>query len=804
MVRSPGAIARPSLIAAAIATAIGGSSPLYAQERSTVIEEIIVTARKTEESIQETPISIAAFSTRDLEKLGAYEAGDVGKYTPNVRIQKQTSSQDNYAFSIRGVSSGETSLSVEPTVGLYQDGIYIARSTGAAFDIADLQRIEVLRGPQGTLFGRNTIGGAINVITEKPRGELAFKQFLSAGNRGYFRSQTTIDTPKVGDFSAKLSYLYTEKEQALKSIYTGGTLGEAESEAWRLAVRWTPTDTLTIDYAYDKSDRENQSSLEQLSFVRPLHVFLGGPAYAQAAGFSSDKRLSHLPVSHDDKSSDSDIDGSALTVEWQLAEDTTFKSITSYREWKSGVKDTDFGSIVADGATLFDLDASLISIGTVGTPTPVPTGTIVPLFGASRESAQHQWTQEFQLVGTLFDERLTYNTGLYYFREKANEFNPQQLLLPTTIALASPPASVLLPLFPANGFGTSVLIRQPFFKYSTDNESWAAYGQFTYAFTPEFDVSLGLRYTIDDKETTLRQNFRDIGLATITDDDNWANFSPSVTFKYQWSDEISTYFKVASGYRAGGYNARSTTVDSFRSPVDEEELISYELGIKSDLLDRSLRINAALFHLEYTDRQIAQFEAGSGGASTRIVNAGESTTDGLELDITYIPLPGLKLMLNYGWLDVEYQEFITGVVDPVTGFPEQGPNSVRDISDNANENLYAPEHTAAFIAEYEFEPWSFGQFSMRADVTYSDEFTFHPQFTLYDRVDDYYLVNARATLADIPAGKDGRLRIAAWGKNLENKHYREFGIDFGSLGFAVNTYGELRSWGIDVTYEFNR
>src|SRR5690606_25991054 len=264
------------------------------------------TARKTEESIQDTPISIQAFSTKDLESIGAYEADAVANYTPNVRMQKQTSSQDNYSYSIRGVSSGETALAVEPTVGLYIDGIYIARSTGAAFDLVDLQRIEILRGPQGTLFGRNTIGGAINIISEKPRGELAFKQLLAAGNYGYKRSQTTIDTPSFGNFSAKLSHMYSEKDGWLKSVYTGDTLGDRVSEAYRLALRWTPTEDLVADYTYDRSERENNSSLEQFSHIRdvyadPASPFYGGPLYQQARDLSSQKRLSRIPVTVSDR-----------------------------------------------------------------------------------------------------------------------------------------------------------------------------------------------------------------------------------------------------------------------------------------------------------------------------------------------------------------------------------------------------------------------------------------------------------------------------------------------------------------------
>ena len=791
-----------SLIAAAVAASglVGFDSDALAQGRRTTIEEIIVTARKTEESIQDTPISIQAFSTKDLESIGAYEADAVANYTPNVRMQKQTSSQDNFSYSIRGVSSGETALAVDPTVGLYMDGVYIARSTGAAFDIVDLERIEILRGPQGTLFGRNTIGGAINIITEKPLGEFAFKQLLAGGSDSLFRTQTTIDTPKVGDFAFKLSHMYNEQDGFLKSAYTDKRLGDNSSEAYRIAVRWTPTEDWTVDYTYDRSERENNSSLEQFAKIRdtyasPFSPVYGGPLYQQAAVFASQHRTSKIPVQvSDDDDSFSDITGHALIAEWDVSMDLTFKSITSYREWRSGVDNTNFGAIVADGATLFDL----------ATFRPITAGTLVPLFGASRRSSQDQFTQEFQFVGSALDERLNYNVGLYYFEEQAKERNPQRLILPTAIA-----SSALVPFL---GAGTSVVINQPFFAYKTDNESYAVYGQFTYTVIDDLDVTLGLRYTEDKKETTLTQNFRDPGFGaagrvlTITDDKTWSNFNPSLTVDYQWTEELSTYGKVATGYRAGGYNVRATTTTSFNSPVDEENIISYEVGWKSDWLDSSLRFNGAIFYMDYDDRQIASFEAGSGGASTNILNAGQSSAEGFELDLIWIPTPGLQLTAGYGYLKVDYDEFITSRVDPVTAFPIPGPlpGGNSDIADIAADNLYAPEHSGVLAVDYQFEPWSFGTLSLRVDATYVSDFVYHPQLNLYDGTDGYHLVNARATLAEIPAGREGKVRISAWGKNLENKEYREFGIDFGTLGFAVNKYGDPRTWGIDVVYEFNR
>lgn len=774
-------------LAAGATLAAGPVSAQKADNRSAEIEEVIVTAQKVEESLQDTPVSVAAFSQDDLEQIGVSEARDVAKYTPNLSMRKQTASQDNYAVAIRGVSSGETALAIDPTVGIYHDGVYIARSTGAAFDIVDLQRIEVLRGPQGTLFGRNTIGGAINIITQKPRGEFAFKQGVTYAARDSRRYHTTIDTPAIGNLAAKLSFLRTDYDGEYRSLYTGGQLGQGESNAVRFAVNWAPSESFSLDYTYDKSDRENNPNTQQLSFVRPGHVAAGGAITAQAAAYADSDRISHLAVRNsDDDVAFSDIDGHSLTAEWVFSENLTVKSIASYREWDSGTVATDFGSFRSDGFTVLDGSGRFVPGSTPLAPAPIPAGVLVPMFDALRDSSQHQSSLEVQFIGNALGNSLNYIAGLYYFEEKADETNPQ------FFTLAGGNIG-----FPA---GVDVHFGSPSFAYGTDNKSYAVFGQATYNVMTDMDVTLGLRYTEDEKETTLTNRFG-ATVQTFTDDDSWTKFNPSLTVDYRWNEQISTYAKVATGYRSGGYNVRASSESDFRKPFDEEDIISYEIGWKSDLFNRSLRLNGAIFYLEYSDRQIAQFAAGSGGASTVIVNAGESNTTGLELEGIWQATQGLRVIASYGYLDLEYDEFITGEVNRVTGFPT-GVN--RDISDVANTNLYTPEHSASLAVEYEFAPWSFGQLRLRADAYYTDEISFHPQFDLYDESDEHHVLNARATLADIPMGNNGTLRLAAWGKNLENKEYRDFGIDFGSLGIVTNTYAPLRSWGLDIVYEFNR
>lgn len=237
---------------------------------------------------------------------------------------------------------------------------------------------------------------------------------------------------------------------------------------------------------------------------------------------------------------------------------------------------------------------------------------------------------------------------------------------------------------------------------------------------------------------------------------------------------------------------------SFTTPVDPETVLAYELGLKSEFWDRRARFNAALFDMDYDDRQVAQFEAGTGGASQRIVNAGKSSARGIELDFTVLPLEGLELQLSYGYLKIEYDEFITAVLNPVTGL---GTGVTADISATASTLVHAPEQTAAASAKYTFPATSYGTWSLWAGVTYASRRTFNPQLYLYDAIPSHELIDARLTLRDVPLPK-GSLQFALWGRNLADEEIREWGIDFGALGFAINTFREPRTLGFDMSYHF--
>ena len=823
---------RLSTLSLAVAATAGFGVPAMAQDqRSAGLEEIVVTAQRREASLQDTPIAITAFTTDKLNNLGVFDVAQIGDFTPNLYIGKQQSSNSNMGVFIRGVGMTEPSLMADPKVGIYIDGIYLSKTSGGVFDIVDLERVEVLRGPQGTLFGKNATGGAINVIAKKPTGELGGRVEASVGNYGYMRYGGTVDLPAVSNIAAKFSYMAMETDGWAHNHYDGtpvvpatkveDDLASEDNKAYRIALRWTPTESLTFDYSYDNTDNKGVPTPFQITEVKtslyngftttPFDFqALGGSYYQQMANTDPEPKNLRVDFKLDAVTEEwLEVEGHTFTAAWEVADNLTLKYIYGKRKTDSGYDSTDL-----DGGayTARDLFYGVFQGNNGKIPTP---GFHAAIDKGIIEMDSH----ELQIIGTAFEEKLHYTGGLFYYEEDVEQDNPQTYALPIAfVARQGAYTPGLGPLYDAAGFcpaayGGYLCVgsqRLPIpgandpgipgftdFHYGQNTKSWAAYGQGTYAITEQFDLTLGVRYTEDEKDAWLYNQ----GIPGTTEaapakaDDKWDNVSYLANGNYAITDDISVYLSYATGYNGGGFNARATNIASFQTPFDKEEVETWELGLKSELLDNRLRLNVAVFTNDYTDIQTAQFEAGTGGASTRIVNAGAATYQGIEFDIAMVPIDGLTIDLTYGYLDAEFDEYLA--LNPAT-------NMLEDISDVTTVQL-APENSAALGVQYDFEPFSFGALSARVDVAYKDDAVFTVIQNETSSADDRTLVNGRLSLNDIKLGccEEGSLRVSLWGKNLTDEEYRQWGTDFGSLGFAGNAYGQPRTYGLDVVYSYN-
>ena len=798
----------------ALAVPIGAALPPsgLAQEGA-VLEEILVTAQRRETALQETPVAITVFGGERIQDLGIFNVADLSGRAPNTTTLKQPASSSNTSLRIRGVGAGETSLLVDPKSGLYIDGAYLSKTVGAVFDLVDLESMEVLRGPQGTLFGRNSTGGALNITTAKPSGEFGMKLQASAGNDGYQRYMGSIDLPKVGDMlSAKVSGLLKKTDGWADNTYPGqqDDLGSQDNQAYRIALRLQPNDQLTIDYAYDDTDNEAVPAPFQIVKVKDSlyngftttpfpFAALGGELFAaMAAGVGDpDERRDEFALDNIGLSY-LEVQGHTFTAALDL-EAVTIKYIFADRETQQYNDGSDL-----DGGAYLARD--LFYGGGMAVPTPGFHASIA-------QGYVEMTTHELQLFGELMGGRLNYTLGYYNYEEAVYQDNPQTFGLPIAFLAADPNlgaayfgagfcnlepgvgpvcvGSQRLPLplpFPGadpnlNGFVD--------FVYGQDSESWALYGQFTYALTDQLEFTGGLRYTDDEKDAFLFNE--NLGMTSVEQQlenaQGWDNLSYLLNLNYAVNADMHVYVTHSTSYNAGGFNARAGSVAGFAFAVDEEEVSAIDAGLKAEWLNGRVRTNLALFRNKFDDLQIAQFEAGSGGASSRLVNAGKATYQGIELDAVAILAEGLIADFNFGYLDAEFDEYVAR--NPATDQEE-------DIADATA--AAAPETTASIGLQYDFRPTAAGTLSLRFDATHTGKVRYHPFQNQYDSAKSRWLLDARASLNDIDLG-GGALRISLWIKNLADEEYREWGIDFASLGYAGATWGQPRTYGIDVVYQ---
>ncbi len=695
-----------------------------AEEERLVLEEVTVTAQKREESLQDTPISLAAFDSRELEVKGVHDLTDLRGNVPNLQMTPHPNNAATTRIYMRGVGMNDEQITQDASTAVYIDGVYVARSQGLAMEVADVERIEVLRGPQGTLYGRNATGGAINFVTVAPQlDEWSFKQQLSSGSRGLFRSRSTINAPIGDTAAARFSYLTSQQEGFVDNPGSGeDRYGERDRDAWRADLRWQPTHELELRYSYDQSDIGDTPS-----FVAAVPLY---PEVAERPERGSDA-VEEL------QANDVTSSGHSLITTWDISPDITLKSITAYRELEN-FQNMDFHSGVFSPA---------------------------PIYKNASQRNQEQFSQEIQLLGDALDNRLEYILGLYYFEEEAD--TSSRTLIPSSDVASYRVGEI-------------------------ENTATAVFGQGTW--TPgiledRLHLTLGLRSSRDERQArrATATELLDRGMIIPGVDDDGSNdfdrISPSLVAAFDLSERVNLYAKVVDGYKTGGYNVRASSAEMFARGFDEETLVSYELGIKSQLWDDRLRLNAAVFQSDYEDIQINVQSDPDDPRITDVLNAGVATVQGLELDLTALITDGLTANLRYGYLDADYEEIIDA--------------SGADIADNFR-FVESPTHSVVADLDYRV-PVSFG--TLAANLGYSwqdDKFTSSGIDDGRYIVGDYALLNARLSLSDIDfAG--GSLRAALWGKNLQDEEYY---VAHFSLGVPSAVFGEPRSYGLDVIYEY--
>ncbi|QKS01413.1 TonB-dependent receptor [Sphingomonas sp. CL5.1] len=767
------------------------------------ITDVVVTARRQEESIQSTPVSVSALGAQMLDQLNFRSVDKLTQLVPNVAISEASGSITGTQPYIRGIGSAEPLLTIDSPVGMYLDGVYLGRQAANNFDLVDPERIEVLRGPQGTLYGRNTTAGAINIITKKPPQEFGAELKAGYGSYNAWFTRASIDTGAWGNSGLSASFAVTHSERD-GFVDNPNTPRDRDPGARKTTAAWGKIHgdwgKLTVDVSADWSYSKGQRGpFEIISAYQPAATYFArSPSYGGDPFVVSPQYQDKLPTEYVGQQTAKTY-GTAITAAYEVSKALTFKSITAWRGWDSSEPTNYAGNLMGE---VIDFTS----------PTLYSVQRVSPFVAYNQDLRQRQFSEEFQVLGKT--DTLSYVLGAYYFNERASELNDNYytVVLPPAYLAALGYPSAVGDALTGQGIDLIGVNLGQTMAYHTRSESVAGFGQVSWKpmiLGQRLELTGGLRYTHDSRsidETSIPTPQPFAGQLpnpgatpgpSRTGDLSFSNWSYLGSISFQWTPDILTYARFSTGYKSGGFDARAgvdlTTGVTFPFTFKPEKATSYEVGFKSEFLDHRLRLNGSLFRTDYDDLQVPQYAGGNGF----IPNA-NARYQGFELELLAIPIRRVQFDASLGYVDPTYTEFL--LADPNTGI-------VGDYAKQAK-FPYVPNWTVHVGAQASHR-LDFADLMLRVDYAHTSKRYFHT-IDLLNPANDAIadpgqdLLSARISLSDIDLG-GGRtkLRVSVYADNLLNDHTRQAGIDFGpSIGIAGVNYGPPRTFGVDATLKF--
>ena len=810
----PAYISRLSVAVIAAGAALNAAQAQEGNSRF-ALEEVLITARKVEEGLQNAPLAVSALTAQEMENRGAVDVTDIAAAAPNVHFESggATSGMSSTpTVFIRGIGQSDFNINNDPAVGVYIDGIYMGRMLGSMADLLDLERSEVLRGPQGTLFGRNSIGGAINLISKKPdptgtSGNLS----LSLGERDLVFAKGAVNLPLSDTAAVRASGFYRERDGYVDAVqYDDFELGGEEVWGARLALRLEPTDTFFADFAVEISERndppaaivpvalgnvslnpgsgdvrgDGRSSMASsfrfntglnapnpaaplppppAAWVSPNTATCSNPALVNSS-FDCHGNA-HVLGMDQVNSRWTDSDGNFIKPEQKLEQ----QGVSMVLGWE-----TDLGTLTFTSAYK-DMEAAFFNDNDF---TP-----FVIFHNNNDEFSQDQVSHELQFAGDATD-KLSYVAGLYYFRETGRQ--TISLVAPMLPPAGAPPAAPTLPFLQR-------------INRDIDNDSTAVYGQINYDFTSALHLTLGARYTENSKEI-------DLGLFRGDQSNPWKTVEESdsldisetnvlLNLSYDLNDNTMIYAQFADGFRDGGWPVRFPGLPIGIPPLDTVEfgpefVDSIEVGLKSTLADGRLRLNAALFSADYSDMQI-QFSDPSLNGAPNTSNLGESTIRGVELEMNWVATDNLRFDVALGYLDADLKS-VTG------GQLATGADNVAGFITADNELPYTPEIQAAVGANYAINLPGGGLINSRIDWIYTDDQFFTIENSPRNFQEAFSKVNAKITYIT-PSEK---WEISVGARNLTDETYSTIGRTQSDSGSAFVNVARPREAYLQAMYRF--
>ena len=770
--RKTALLCRASLIASAL---VGfTAAPVHAQDAEAAAsnddDAIVVVARKREERVLDVPIAVTAISETQLAKMGANDLSGVQGAMPNVNIVQGRGSASSANMFIRGIGQPDALQTFDPAVGVYVDGVYMSRIQGALLNLFDVQRVEVLRGPQGTLYGKNTIGGAVNVVSRKPdlnqlNGEAAFTygRFDEMTAKGY------VSAPLVpGAVALSLAGVYDDRDGIVTDAITGKKYNDRNNTALRGILRAQPRDGLEVLISGDYTRQRNTLTLGHAT------ASLVGYNYIAAAPFI--EAFTILPAepygAYDYKAATSfangegqklDHWGTSGTINLDLAPGLQLTSITAYRELKS--------------KNYVDIDATAAELGDV----------LVDV-------DQHQFSQELQLK--LDTEKLKGVFGLYYLNEHI--VSHQEAYADSYLRSRGLPLSFLRTI-----------------DDEQDTKSYAAFGQLTYNLTQQLSLTAGLRYTSETKQYYRTTTTYTGGVASAPfvfpnslpapanaqNEVTYNAWTPSFTLGYKPNANSLVYASASRGFKSGGFNGRSNSINDLTLEIDgksqvvtnfkPESVWTYELGYKASFADGKVNLAADVFRSDYQDFQarVGGGNTGVTGGSFPVINAGKLRIQGVEVEGMVKPWTGMTLTASLGYLDAEYKEFNDGRRAPAFSCNPTGKAIVCKPA-------FAPPVTFRTGMDQKFGLGD-ATLSLGGDIRFVDKHYLSIDNRAGLMEDGYWLGNVYAQV------DYGQFYLRGMVKNVGNTLYKTDGQEFSSVGNIQTVYfGDPRTWQVTVGVKF--
>jgi iron complex outermembrane recepter protein len=726
-------------LCAALSLVVAGATQTYAEDIFS-LEEIVVTAQKREQSLQDVGIAITAFDGETMEAMGVVNSNEIAAKTPNLNIMSPAGEGGVVSVFIRGIGLNDFALNNTGPVGFYVDDSSIGSSNGQLTTLFDIARVEVLKGPQGTLFGRNTTGGALNIVSNKPTDEFEASVKLTAGNYGYLKTEGMVSGSLTDTVNARLALVNYESDGYMENLSTGDKV-EKQNFAGRALFDITPSDGLSVLVNIHGS--RNDSDSDFYGKVSDSDFYEG---------------------TYGDKEYTINVDtlGGSVKAEYDINDALSLTSITSYDDLNK--RHDEEGDMSPAELVEFEYNVDT-----------------------------HTFAQELRLNGEA--DGMHWVAGLYYLAETTN-WN-------ATTSSDDLPFFGPLTLGTTEGTGHQELTTK------------AVFGQVEYELTEDWVLTVGGRYTQLDVDVDISGNVPvfEHPLIPFASSIDYSNdltneeFSGKLALNYFANTDVMYYGSITRGFKGGGFNG-STGVDFANYPAtaeyDPEILTAYELGLKSTLLDGTMRLNAALFYYDYEDAQVFNSIAdpATGLPRNSIENAKSLELYGVDIDLTWQPLEALFIQAGIGYTHSEFDKFDLTV-------PQVGGTASADLSGETPQNT--PEWSATLLANYTWTLGDNGLLMAQVDGSYQSEVFYTNGYVTtagdpssYDRNEDvgqgsYSLWNARLSWFDASE----QLEVALWGKNLSDKEYASYMFELTDVAGSDQVMrGTPRTYGIDVKYNF--